>query len=161
QKSFTININYEDGQAANANVQAQGHSDPKLAIDPKTATAESLDAWVYLMGEEKLFGKLGDINPEKETLRLTTPWQDQLDIPLTRVVGVHVGVLDRKESAESFAKRLKSRGSEDLLLAQTKKGEVMAIPGIVEGTDADRLRFRYQGRTRTLSLKQVEGLVMA
>ena len=44
-----------------------------------------------------------------ETLRLTTPWQDHLDVPLARIVGVHIGLLDRKESAESFAKRLKTR----------------------------------------------------
>ena len=55
-------------------------------------------------------------------------------MPLARVVGVHFGLLDRKESPESFAKRLKTRGSEDLLLAQTKNGEVIAIAGIVEGT---------------------------
>ena len=74
---------------------------------------------------------------------------------------MHFALLDRKESPESFARRLKSRGSEDLLLAQTKNGEVVAIPGIVEGTEDDRLRFRYKGQTRTLPLKQVEGLVMA
>ena len=94
-------------------------------------------------------------------MRLTTPWQDHLDVPLSRVVGVHIGLLDRKESPESFAKRLKTRGSEDLLLAQTKNGEVIAIPGIVEGTDDEKLRFRYQNRTRTMPLQQVEGLVMA
>ena len=94
-------------------------------------------------------------------MQITTPWQDKLAIPLTRVVGVHFGLLDRKESPESFAKRLKSRGSEDLLLAQTKNGEVVAIPGIVEGTEDDRLHFRYQGKSRTLPLKQVEGLVLA
>jgi hypothetical protein len=82
-------------------------------------------------------------------------------VPLAIVVGVHFATLDRKESPESFAKRLKVRGSEDLLLAQTKNGEVIAIPGIVEGTDKEKLRFRYQGKTRTLLLKQVEGLVMA
>ena len=161
QKNFTININYEDGQAANANIQADKHSDPKLAVDPKAPAVEPTDAWVYLTGDEKLFGKLGRVNQEKETLHLTTPWQDQLEIPLARVVGIHFGLLDRKETPESFAKRLKSRGSEDLLLAQTKKGEVIAIPGVAEGTEEDRLRFRYQGRTRTLPLKQVEGLVMA
>ena len=82
-------------------------------------------------------------------------------MPLARVVGVHIGLLDRKESPESFAKRLKTPRSEDLLLAQTKNGEVIAIPGIVEGIDNDKLRFRYQDRTRTMPLKQVEGLIMA
>jgi hypothetical protein len=161
QKNFTINLNYEDGQGANANIQADKHSDPKLAVDPKAPAVEPTDAWIHLTGEEKVFGKLGDINPAKETVRLTTPWQDQLEIPLARVAGIHFGLLDRKETTESFAKRLKTRGPEDLLLAQTKKGEVLAIPGILEGTEADRLRFQYQGRTRTLPLKQVEGLVMA
>ena len=48
-----------------------------------------------------------------------------------------------------------------MLLAQTKNGEVLAIAGVVEGTDADKLRFRYQDKTRTISLKQVEGVIMA
>ena len=94
-------------------------------------------------------------------MRLTTPWQDHLEVPLARVVGIHIGMLDRKETPASFAKRLKTRGSEDLLLAQTKNGEVIAIPGIMEGADDDKLRFRYQDRTRTMPLKQVEGLIMA
>ena len=38
---------------------------------------------------------------------------------------------------------------------------MLAIAGVVEGTDHDRLRFRYQDKTRTISLKQVEGVVMA
>ena len=48
-----------------------------------------------------------------------------------------------------------------MLLAQTKNGEVLAIAGVVEGTDADKLRFRYQDKTRTIALKQVEGVIMA
>ena len=159
QKNFTITVMYEDGQAGNATAMAEEHTDPKLAVDPKKPAVPLLDAWLYLTGDEKLFGKLEGIG--QETLRLTTPWQDHLDVPLARVVGVHIGMLDRKESAESFAKRLKTRGSEDLLLAQTKNGEVIAIPGIVEGVDDDKLRFRYQDRTRTMPLKQVEGLIMA
>src|SRR5206468_3126404 len=116
-------------------------------------------AWVYLTGEEKLFGKLERLG--EETLRLTTPWQDHLDVPLARVVGIHLGLANRKESPGSFARRLKSRGTEDLLLAQTKDGEVVAIAGIVEGTEEDRLRFVYQEKTRTLPLGQVEGLILA
>ena len=159
QKNFTITIMYEDGQAGNATTIAQEHTDPKLAVDTDKLAAPRPDAWLYLTGEEKLFGKLENIG--QESLRITTPWQDHLDVPLARIVGVHIGLLDRKESAESFAKRLKTPSSEDLLLAQTKKGEVVAIPGILEGLDNDKLRFRYQDRTRTMPLKQVEGLIMA
>lgn len=159
QKDFTVMVNYEDGQAANTNAKAGEHTSSTLPVDPKTPGVAWPDAWVYLTDDEKLFGKLEGI--EQENLRLTTPWQDHLSVPLTRVLGIHVGLLDRKETPESFAKRLKTRGSEDLLLAQTKKGEVIAIPGIMEGTDLDKLRFRYQNRTRTLPLQQVEGLVLA
>ena len=159
QKDFMVTVMYEDGQQANATVKAAEHSDPKLAVDLKTPAVPGLDATVYLMDEEKLFGKFEGIGPE--TLNLTTPWQDHLEVPLARVIGVHFGLLDRKESPESFANRLKTRGSEDLLLAQTKDGEVVAIPGIVEGTEKERLRFTYQGRARTLPLKLVEGLILA
>jgi NPCBM/NEW2 domain/Protein of unknown function (DUF1583) len=159
QKNFTIMIQYEDGQAGNATAMVQDHhTDPKLAVDPKTLAVPLVDAWLYLTGDEKLFGKLESIG--QETLRLTTPWQDHLEVPLARVIGVHLGMLDRKESAASFAKRLKTRGSEDLLLAQTKNAEVIAIPGILEGVDNDKLQFRYQDRTRTMPLRQVEGLIM-
>jgi len=159
QKAFQINVVYEDGQNANATTTADGHTKADLAVDPKAPAFARPDAWLYLTGEEKLFGKLEGIG--QDTLKLTTPWQDHLDVPLARVVGVQIGMLDRKESPESFARRLKSRGPEDLLLAQTKTGEVIAISGIVEDTQDDKLRFRYADRTRTLSLNQVEGLIMA
>ncbi|MFI5457065.1 MAG: NPCBM/NEW2 domain-containing protein [Isosphaerales bacterium] len=159
QKNFMIAVMYEDGQAANATAVAGEHTDPKLAVDPKAPAVPRLDATLYLTGDEKLFGKLETIG--QDTLRLTTVWQDHLDVPLSRIVGVHIGLLDRKESRESFTNRLKARGSEDLLLAQTKNGEVIAIAGIIEGTDNDKLKFRYQGRTRTLPLMQVEGLILA
>ena len=159
EKDFTININYEDGQAANVNTKAAQHSDAKLAVDPKAPGGVRPDVWVYLTGDEMLYGKLEGIGPE--TLRFTTPWQDKIEVPLSRVAGAHIGLLDRKESGDSFRKRLESRGAEDVLLAQTKNGEVLAIAGVVEGTDNDRLRFRYQDKTRTISLKQVEGVIMA
>lgn len=38
---------------------------------------------------------------------------------------------------------------------------MVAIPGVLEGTDGDRMRFGYQGRTRTLPLAMVEGLILA
>jgi hypothetical protein len=47
------------------------------------------------------------------------------------------------------------------LLARTKDGEVVAIPGVAEGTEGDKLLFRLHEKTRTLPLKQVEGLVLA
>jgi hypothetical protein len=159
QKDFTIAVNYEDGQAANTQVKAGDHTAPKLAVDPKAPSVPPLDAWVYLSGDEKLFGKLESIG--QETLRLTTPWQDHLDIPLGRVAGLQLGLLEPKEPVESFTKRLKSRGSEDLLLAQTKKGEVIVIAGVVEHAENGRLHFQYQGRSRTLPLEQVEGLILA
>ena len=41
QKPFTINVIYADGQNANANGQADVHTDPKLAVDPKGPAAPS------------------------------------------------------------------------------------------------------------------------
>ncbi len=159
QKDFMVTVMYEDGQQANATAKAAEHSDSKLAVDLKAPAVPGIDATVYLMDDEKLFGRFEGIGPE--ALKLTTPWQDHLEVPLARVVGIHFGLLDRKESPQSFANRLKTRGSEDLLLAQTKDGEVVAIAGIMEGTDKDRLRFTYQGRERTLPLRLVEGLILA
>jgi hypothetical protein len=159
QKDFQISLNYADGQAANTTAKAAEHTKPDLAVDPKAPAVPPVGAWIYLIGDDKLFGTIETVG--SESLKLTTPWRDHLDVPLARVAGIQIGVPEPKESAESFAKRLKERGSEDLLLAQTKKGEVIAIPGIVEGTEKDRLRFRYQGRTRTIPLELVEGLVLA
>ncbi len=159
EKDFNVNLTYEDGQAGNATVKSKIHTDPKLAIDPKASTTPPLDAWVYLTGDEKLFGRIGELS--EETLQLTTPAQDLLKLPLARVIGIHFALLDRKETPEAFAKRLKTRGSEDTLLAQTKNSEVLAIPGVVERSENDKLHFLYQGKSRTLPLKQVEGLIMA
>ncbi|WP_165250343.1 NPCBM/NEW2 domain-containing protein [Paludisphaera soli] len=159
QKSFSINVNYEDGQAASANFQADGHSDPKLAVDEKAEVVESPDAWVHLEGDEKLFGKFGGVSAD--ALRLTTPWKDELKIPLSRIAGVQLSPADRKETPESFARRLKARGSEDLLLAQSKAGEVVPVAGVLEAVEDGRLRFLYQGKSRSLAVKQVEGFVLA
>ncbi len=158
EKDFTIAVIYADGQNANTNAKADAHTKPDLAVDPKAPSVEPLGAWVFLTGDEKLFGKLEKIGPE--SVRITTPWQDHLDVPLARILGIHFCQLDRKETPESFAKKLKARGSEDQLLAQTKTGEVVVIPGILEGTEDDKLKFQYQGKTRTLPLKIVEGLVL-
>jgi hypothetical protein len=159
QKDFNIMLMYEDNQNGNVNAKSEIHSDPKLAFDPKASSTPRLDAWVHLTGDEKLFGTIENVGPD--ALKITVPWKDHLDVPWARVAGVHFGVRDRKESRESFAKRLAARGSEDVLLAQTKDGEVVAIPGIVEGSEGDRLKFQYEGKTRTIPLKQVEGLIMA
>ena len=159
EKSFTVNVTYEDGQSASANFQADGHSDAKMAVDPDAPAFSAPDARVFLADDEILFGKLDGIDDEK--LTLTTPRKDRLEIPLDRVAGVHLAPIDRKESPESFARRLESRGTEDLLLAQTKNGEVLAVPGVLEAIEGDRLRFRHQDRSRTLPLAQVEGLLLA
>ena len=157
-KEFTITLNYADGQQANTKVKATGHTDPKLAIDPQSPSP-ALDARVFLAGDEQLFGKLEAIGDDK--LTLTTPWGDRLDLPMTRIVGVYMGMPDHKESAESFAKRLKTRGDQDTLLARAKDGEVVAITGVVESIHANKLGFQYGGKTRTLPLKGVEGMILA
>jgi hypothetical protein len=159
QKQFMIMIMYEDNQQAQIAFQSDQHSDAKLAVDTKTAVPPPTDVVVYMLDDEKLTGKFDSLGPE--TVTIMAPWNDKLAIPLSRVIGVHFGLLDRKETPESFANRLKNRGSEDVLLAQTKDGEVVTIAGIVEGTDKDRLKFSYQGKTRTLPLRVVEGLVLA
>ena len=84
------------------------------------------------------------------------PGRDQppLDIPShSRVVGVQLSVEDRKESTESFARRLKNsgRGGPSFWRGR-RKSEVLAISGFVEGTEGDRLQFRcYQDQTRARS----------
>jgi hypothetical protein len=157
-KQFMINLIYADGQNANIQAQATGHTDPKLKFDPAAPTA-SLDARVYLAEDEQLFGKLEAMSAD--SLTLTTTWGERIDVPLARVLGVYMGMADHKETPESFAKRLKARGGEDLLLARAKDGEVVAIGGVVEGAKENRLTFAYRGKGRALALKQVEGLVLA
>ena len=157
-KEFTITLTFADGQQANTKVKATGHTDPKLAFDPQSPTP-ALDARVFLAGNEQLFGKLEAIGDDK--LTLTTPWGDRLDLPMTRIVGVYMGMPDHKESAESFAKRLKTRGDQDTLLARAKDGEIVAITGVVEAIEANKLGFQYGGKTRTLPLKGVEGMILA
>lgn len=159
QKNFTVNVNYEDGQAASANFQADGHSDAKLAFDDKATVAEAPEAWVFLEGDDKVVGKFEGLADDK--LRLTTAWKDVLEIPISRIAGVHVSLQERKETPESFARRLKARGTEDLLLARAKNGEVVPIAGVLEGVEGGRLKFLYQGKSRSLPLQQVEGVVLA
>ncbi len=157
-KEFTINLTYADGQPANTKVKATTHSDPLLKFDPESPTP-ALDARVYLAGDEQLFGKLEAIHDD--LLTLSTPWGDRLDVPMTRIVGVYMGMPDHKETAEAFAKRLKTPSDKDLLLARAKDGEVVTIAGVVEGAKANKLTFLYQDKTRTLPLKGVEGIILA
>jgi len=157
-KEFTVTVTYADGQNGMVKVKATSATDPKLAFDPN-APSPPLDARIYLTGEEQLFGKLDSIG--EDSLGMTTPWGDRLDVPMNRVIGVYMGMPDHKESPEAFAKRLKARGGEDLLLARAKDGEVVAIAGVVEAAKANKLTFRYQDKARTLPLKGVEGLVLA
>jgi hypothetical protein len=157
-KDLTVNVTYADGQSANTTIKVEPSTDPKRVFDPK-APAPSLDARVHLTGGEQLFGKFEGLGAE--SLRLQTPWGDKLVVPLTHVVGIYMGLPEHKESSESFARRLRTRGTEDLLLARSSDGEVVAIPGVAEGTEGDKLLFHFQEKTRTISLKQVEGLVLA
>jgi hypothetical protein len=157
-KDFAITLMYADNQNATAQIKATANVDAKLAYDPE-APAPALDARVFLTGQDQLYGKLESIG--EETLRLTAPWGEKVDVPLARVVAIYVGLPEHKETAESFAKRIKTRGSEDLLLARTKDGEVLPISGIVEGSTPDKLTFRYREKSRTLPLKMVEGFILA
>ncbi len=157
-KMFAVNVTYADGQAGAAQIKATATADPKLAFDP-SAPAPALDARIYLAGDEQLFGKLESI--EGDSLRLTAPWGEAVEVPVVRVLAVYMGMPDHKETPEAFAKRLKSRGSEDLLLARSKDGEVVPIAGIIEGLKADRLSVNYREKVRSLPLKQVEGFVLA
>jgi len=157
-KPFAIVVTYADGQPGNVQVKATGSSDSKLAFDP-VAPSPALDARVFLAGGEQLFGKLESI--ADDSLRLTAPWGEAVEIPAAMVVGVYMGLPDHKESPEAFAKRLKSRGGEDLLLARSKDGEVVTIAGVIEELKPDRLSFHYREKVRSLPLKQVEGFVLA
>jgi NPCBM/NEW2 domain/Protein of unknown function (DUF1583) len=157
-KDLTVSVIFADGQNANATIKVDKKIDPKLAFDPK-GPAPSLDARVYLTGDEQLFGRIESLGDE--SLRMLTPWGDHLAVPLARVAGIYMGLPEHKESPESFARRLRSRGTEDLLLATSKDGEVVAISGIAEGTEGDKLRFHFQDKSRSLPLKLVEGLVLA
>ena len=157
-KEFTITLTYADGQQANTKAKATEHTDPKLKFDPGSPTP-ALDVRVFLAGDEQLFGKLDAIHDD--LLTLTTPWGDRLDLPMTRIVGVYMGMPDHKETPEAFAKRLKAPGDQDLLLARAKDGEIVAIAGIVEGVKANKLSFLYQEKSRTLPLKGIEGMILA
>jgi hypothetical protein len=159
EKDFSINLNYADGQGANVNAKSTEHSDDAKKYDPEAPSGLLPNARVSLVGDEQLFGRLEGL--DEEVLHLRTSWNDRLDVPLALVAGIHVASADRKEPADSFERRLRSRGAEDLLLARTRDGEVVALSGIVGGTDGDKLRFRYRDQDRTLPLRVVEGLVLA
>ncbi len=159
EKDFTITLTYEDNQNANATTKAKIHTKPDLAVDPKAPSIPPLGVRVSMIHDEVIAGTFETIADDAMTI--TTTWNDRLTIPLTRIVGAHFAPIDRKESPESFARRLKSRGTEDLLLARTRGGEVIAIPGVVEGSTGDRMHFKYQGKSRTLPIALVEGLILA
>ena len=159
QKQFTVNVQYEDGQSASTNFQADGHSDAKLAFDDQAPADPSPNVRLFLDDGGKLSGKLEGV--ADDVLKLATPWKATLAPPLDRIAGFYVVREDPKEPPESFDARLKDRGAEDLLLARGKNDEVVPIPGVLEGVADGRLRFTYQGKSRSLPIGQVEGVVLA
>lgn len=158
-KQFTITITYEDGKNGNANIKVDQHTNAELKIDSDKPTGRTPEATVYLVDGGKVAGKFHGITGD--LLALTTSWQAELKIPLLHIRGIHMGLLDRRESADSFRTRLDSRGAEDILLAQTREDEVLAVPGQLEGTQGDRLQFLYKEQSRTLPLEKAEGMVLA
>ena len=159
EKDFAVAVTYADGQSGNASIKADGHTDPDLAFDAEMAQPLPPDARVYLTGGAILFGKLTGI--DSRNFHIKTIWGDELDVPLERLAAFHLVTTDAKEAAEAFSKRVEDRGAEDLLLARTKEGEVVAIAGVLEGTEGDRLQFRYRDQTRTIPLQGVEGVLLA
>ncbi len=159
EKDFTININYEDGQAGNVNTKATSHTDAKLAVDPKAPGGIRPDAWVYLTDDEMLFGKLDGIGPE--TLRFTTPGKTRSRFRSRGSPACTSACSIARSRASRFRSGSNHEGPKTCCWRRPRPARCWLSPGVVEGTDAEKLRFRYQDKTRTISLKQVEGVIMA
>ena len=97
----------------------------------------------------------------EDSLKLTTPWQDHLDVPWPASSASTSACPSTRSRPTRSPAGSRPRGSEDLLLARTKDGEVVAIAGRPRGDGGRQAQFHYQGKTRTLPLEQVEGLVLA
>ena len=150
---------YADGQNANVQVQATGHTDPKLKFDPAAPTP-SLDARVYLAEDEQLFGKLEAIGAD------SLDPDDHLGRPHRRPAGPRPRGVHGDGRPQGVARVVRQ--------APQGPGERGPAPGPREGRRGRGDRGRRRGgegeqahvratraRAGRLALKQVEGLVLA
>ncbi|WP_169977229.1 NPCBM/NEW2 domain-containing protein [Tautonia rosea] len=161
-KSFQINLTYADQQSASLTVKVDQSTDPAHVVDADLpANSTGYDVRVFLKDGQELSGTLTAI--DEKSLILSLPWgaSETIAIPLGRIRGVRVEVIDRIEPEGTFSERLDTRGAEDVLLARTRGGEIVAVAGIIEGMEGDRIRMIYQDQSRTVPLRLVEGIVLA
>ncbi|MEW4570087.1 NPCBM/NEW2 domain-containing protein [Tautonia sp. JC769] len=161
-KTFQINLTYGDQQQDSVTVQADRPTDPGLAYDDEQpASSSGFLVRVLLDEPEVLAGTLEAMGEDSLTLSPSWPGHQPITIPFARVRAVRVEHPDRPEAEGQFSERLADRGAEDTLLARTRGGEVVAVTGILEGMEGDRIRILYQDQSRTIPLKSIEGIILA
>ena len=155
-----INVIYADGQNANVQVKADRAHRPQARRSTPKRPTPSLDARVYLAGDEQLFGKLEAIG--EDSLRLTTPWGDRARRPAgPRRRGLHGAARPQGVARVVRQAAQGPRGPRTCSWRGRRTARSWRSRASSRGRRGTSSRFRYQGKSRTLPLKQVEGLVLA
>ena len=163
EQPLEVTLTYDDKRTVKSRVVATTHTDPKLKIVPaekndvKTPAAPGASV-VFLVDDQSVRGQLSTI--AKESLALKLSGGQQLDIPMSDVLGCWLGG-DKSDQRKVFDERLKARGTSDWALIMGRDNAAATVEGNVHGVADGKLEFVVAEETRKVSLDRVLGVVLA
>ena len=121
-QSLSIALKFEKGGTQTVKIKAPPPAKPNAkAGEAKVATENTdapLRAILFLDGGDRLSGEV--LGLSKESLRLRTRWQNELELPLVRLRGIQFLGPELEESRELFERQLAASGNQDTVIARNK-----------------------------------------
>ena len=162
---FKVTVIYEDGAKVSAEVKASTATDNELKVVADAGKAAVPVAVgtpavvVHFVDGGELSGELDDLS--KESLRLKAGSDSTLEIPLLVVRALSFASATDADAQSRFQERLKAPGTDDSALVRAQDQSVTEIAGQAQEIREGKLRFAYQGQTRSINVARLVGLVFA
>jgi hypothetical protein len=162
---FHVTVIYSEGDKAVATVKATTSTDNTLKVvanegqPPVPVAAGTQAVVVHFEDGSELSGQLEGLG--KEALRLKTVNDATLDIPLLLLRGVWFESAGGAKAKIEFTARLKKPAAEDTAFVRSQDQSVTEIAGEAQEVRDQKLRFAYQGETRSINIARLVGLVFA
>lgn len=164
EQDYTITVSYLDGRTGRVKVHATTHTSDQakvVAADATAASTESAAAQVMVHGLDGLLvrGKLLAI--QEDALLVEATWTAEVRIPLDQVLGIAFLSHSSADAKERFQKALAAPAAEDTAIVAGRDQALSQILGTVEGLNEGKLKFNFDGETRSMNQARVAGLVFA
>ena len=164
---YALTVTFEGGQEVVTAFKALSHTTNALRVDaanprPAFAAAAPLadDAVeLFLTDGGRFFGRLLSIADDHAAI--VPSFGEEVRIPLLKVRGLRFLAPSAGAAGEQFAARLQSPGEQDTALALSPEQAVTPLAGAVESLSEGRLQFAYEGRSRSINVARLVGLVLA